>query len=203
MHLNPRIYDLVQYIAHGDHSETLKKLYKMLDIKKGDVIIELGSGSGGFSKYLLNTGCQYYGIDSDKERVKIAKQKEPNANFLLADLTNFDFSTLPYSNQFFCNSLLHHLDDEQCKKLIKKITEIHNDIKFVAIEPIRPYPKYSNPIGTLISNMDDGNYIRTLNSWKKLFSPWLSKLEIQSRLPRWPVSAVISLLVSQKKIDYC
>ena len=199
MHLTPKIYDIVQHIAHGNHNETLKKLHKMLDVKKEDVVIELGSGSGGFSKYFLDIGCQYYGFDSDKGRVEMSKQKEPNANFIAADLTDFDFTTIPYSNHFFCNSLLHHLDDEQCKILIKKITEINDDVKFVIIEPIRPSLKYTNPIGTFICNMDDGNYIRTLNSWKKLFSPWLSNIEVQNRLPRWPVSAVFSLLVSQKK----
>ena len=193
------MYQLALQIACGNFSETLKRLYKMLNIKKGDVVVELGSGVGGFSKFLLKEGCQYYGIDNNEERVKIAKQKEPNANFITADLMNFDFSTLPKSNQFFCHALLHHFDDEHCTKLIKRIIQIHEDIKFVAIEPVRPYPWYSNPIGTIISNMDDGDYIRSINSWKELFSPWLSKLEILSRLPRWPVPAVFGLLTSRSK----
>jgi hypothetical protein len=31
----------------------------------------------------------------------MSKQKEPNANFIAADLTDFDFTTIPYSNHFF------------------------------------------------------------------------------------------------------
>jgi len=75
MHLNPRIYHLVQYLVHGNYNKTLKKLCNTLNIKKGNVVVELGSGDGGFSKFLLKMGCQYYGIDSDEERIKIAKQK--------------------------------------------------------------------------------------------------------------------------------
>ena len=198
MHLSPQMYHLAQYITCGNYGDTLKKLYEFLNIKSGDVVIELGSGDGGFSKYLIQKGCKYYGIDLDKDRVKIAKQKEPGANFIAADLLNFDFTTLPSSTKYFCHGVLHHLDDSKCKELFKKVTSIREYIQFVAIEPVRPDRWYTNPVGTLISNMDEGNYVRTLNSWSELFQPWLKKMDVLSRMPRWPIPAVFALLVGKQ-----
>ena len=199
MHLSPKMYHIVQCLVHGNYEKTLKILSKMLDIENGDIIVELGSGDGGFSRNILQMGCQYYGIDADEERVKIAQQNIPKASFFASDLIDFDFSTIPITKQYFCHGLLHHLDDEQCKKLIKKIIGIDDNVRFVTIEPVRPITWYSNPIGTIVSNMDDGDYIRTIDSWKELFNPWLSKLEILNLFPRWPIPFVFCLLESKQK----
>jgi len=199
MHLSPYAYHVVQCIAHGNYGKTLKKLERFLDASPGDIVVEVGCGDSGFAKYFINHGCKYYGIDSDEQRIKIAQKKIPEGFFICADLMNFDFSTLPTCNNYFCYGVLHHLDDNQCNKLIKKIMVISDNIKFVAMEPIRPFPWYTNPIATFCVNMDDGNYIRTYDSWTELYGTWLKKSEIKSELPRWPVRYLFALLVPQHK----
>jgi len=199
MHLSPKLYHVVQIVAHGDYSKTLTKLYSLLNINHGDVVVELGCGDGGFAKYFLNKGCKYFGIDLDKERIKIAQQKNPEGKFFASDLMDFDWTSLPQSKKYCCKGLLHHLSDEQCKKLIKKVTSLNKEIKFLAVEPIRPNTWYSNPLGTFFANMDDGKYIRKINPWKELFGPWLETIETMSRRPRWPVDALFAILVPQTK----
>ncbi len=200
MHLSPKLYHIVQKIAHGNYEDKLESLFKLLDAKKEDIIIELGCGVGGFSNYVLKRGFQYYGIDMDQERVEIAKQKEPKATFITSDLTKFDFLSIPNSKKFFCMEVLHHLDDEQCKKVINNVTQIHNNVKFVAIEPIRPELQYTNPIGTFVADHDDGNYIRKLEEWKILFEPWLKEIIILKNY-RWPLANAAFLLAPKEKYN--
>jgi len=200
MYLSPKLYHFVQYVAHGNYASTLNRLNKMLCVHHGDVVVELGCGDGGFAEYFLKQGCKYFGIDQDEERIIIAKKKILEGSFITGNLMNFDFNSIPKSKHYFCHGLLHHLDDEQCHKLIKRVMSINNDMKFVTIEPIRPNPWYSNPIATFLANMDDGDYIRTHNSWKNLLNEWLKKSETMNRLPpRWLVPAMFALLVPQSK----
>jgi len=184
MHLNPKAYHLVQLIAHGNYKETLAKLDQLLEIKKGEIIVELACGDEGFSEYYINKGCEYYGIDVNKERIKIAQEKNSKGHFFTSDILEFDFKKIPPTNKYFCHGFLHHLNDRQCIQLVNKITHLRNDVIFVAIEPIRVKHWYHNPLAWIIVNMDDGKYIRTLDKWYSLLNPWKGKVEILSRLLR-------------------
>jgi len=175
MHLSPKMYYIVQHLVHGDYKNTLNRLTTMLDIGENKVVVELGCGDGGFSEFFIKKGLQYYGIDNNSARIRVAQKKMPYGKFFVADVENFDFSTLPHCNLFFCHAVLHHIDDNQCNKLIKNILSLDENVKFVIIEPIRPETWYSNPVSTIIANLDDGNYTRTLGEWKKMLGPWIKK----------------------------
>jgi len=190
------MYHIVQHLVHGDYKNTLNMLTTMLEISEKKTVVELGCGDGGFSKFFIKKGLQYYGIDNNSSRIKVAQKKAPQGKFFVGDVENFDFSIITKCNLFFCHSLLHHLDDNQCNKLIKNILSLNENIKIVVVEPVRPETWYSNPIRTIIANLDDGNYIRTLDEWKKLLGPWIKKIEIVNKLPRWPELTLFAQLSS-------
>lgn len=190
MHLNPKTYHFIQWLAHGNYEKILKRLDEFLEIKKNDNIIELGCGDGILANHFINLDCNYYGIDIDFERIKKAQKENPKAKFFSSGILKFDLKTLPTNSKIFCHGVLHHLNDDECNKVIEKVLKLKNDMFFVTVEPIRSKHWYTNPIGTFLTQIDDGDYIRTFDQWMSLFKNLIERKEIMRQLPRWPVDAL-------------
>lgn len=193
MHLNASLYHLTQRIVHGNYYNSLRILEELLELKQNDTVVELGCGDGILASYFIDRGYRYYGIDVDIERIKKA-QKIAGGHFFASDLLQFDFSNIPPSTKFFCYGVLHHLSDNQCIQLLNKITSLRKDIRFAIIEPVRPSTWQSNPFSSIVFRFDDGKYIRTLESWKKICNPFLKKVELKKLSARWPIDIIIALL---------
>lgn len=56
----------------------------------GDTIIDLGSGSGYITDYLVKKGLNTIGIDNSSEMINIAKETYPNIKFILDDILNIE-----------------------------------------------------------------------------------------------------------------
>ncbi|MCG3137827.1 MAG: hypothetical protein HJJLKODD_01680 [Phycisphaerae bacterium] len=196
MYLKPRLYRLVQTIVHGDYSNSLPRVQRMLQIQPGEVVVELGCGDGGFADYFMRQGCEYWGVDVDPARIDAARRRFPQANYLLADAVQLRLDQLPRSRNFFGHLFLHHIDDQACRNLLQLLFAQHPEATFVSVDPIRPDPWFANPFGTILSNMDDGRFIRTLKDWRSLLQPWKCEEEIVSYWPRCPISAYFARLTS-------
>lgn len=121
---NPyQIRDLVKLkVNRGYHSFFLKR-YK--NLSKGVRVLDLGCGTGEFLSELEKRGCEVWGLDFDREAIKIAKQRFGLKNiyalsfeefFKKENLAKFDVIT------FF--EVLEHLNDplvfiQNLKKLLK------------------------------------------------------------------------------------
>jgi len=197
MHLNPKLYRYVQSFVHQNYQKTVKTLFDFLDVREGDSIVELGCGDGLFAKFFTERNCKYFGIDIDKERIKVAQKQYPKATFFVSNLEKFDFSLISPSTKFFCHGVLHHLNDKQCKKIIKDIFSYNEKSRFVAIEPIRP-KSLQNPLATIVIKLDDGKYIRKLDEWRDIYRESLTKSQIFNLFPRWPTNKLAVLLTSHK-----
>lgn len=108
---NPyQIRDLIgSKIYRGYHKNFLKR-YK--NFPKNTKILDLGCGAGEFIAELKKRGCQVWGVDFDREAVRIAKQRfglkniydlSLNEFFQKNDLPKFDIITL--------FEVIEHLDD--------------------------------------------------------------------------------------------
>ncbi len=53
----------------------LPNLVRLLELKNGDVLLDIGSGSGFFSKEFAKTGAKVFGVEPSSELIKIAEQK--------------------------------------------------------------------------------------------------------------------------------
>jgi cytidyltransferase-like protein len=86
----------------------IENIFKFLDIKKYDSIIEIGCGSGLLSTYLKN--YKYYGLDNSISLV--------NKHIKLLDniVLNFNSTESIFKNNYFdyciCNSMLEYLKNE-------------------------------------------------------------------------------------------
>jgi SAM-dependent methyltransferase len=55
-------------------------------------VLELGCGTGNLAQRFIADGFDYTGIDLNKAMLKIAREKNPGADFLEADMRNFNLS---------------------------------------------------------------------------------------------------------------
>lgn len=81
-------------------------------LSKGARILDVGSGPGQFSLYMLNKGFQVTGIDFSKEMVKIAKRKVPICNFQQMDMRKLTFKDNNFDGLLVAYSLIHIPTDE-------------------------------------------------------------------------------------------
>ncbi len=98
---NANLYD-------GNHSFVSKygnQLLELLKPKAGEIILDLGCGTGDLAKKLLDCGVKVIGIDKSENMIGQAKSKYPEIAFEIQDATS-----LRYEDAFdavFSNATLH------------------------------------------------------------------------------------------------
>jgi trans-aconitate methyltransferase len=82
----------------------------LLSAKPGEVILDLGCGTGHLTKLIAGSGAVMYGIDSSIKMIEQARLKYPDIKFELMDATN-----LTFKNKFdavFSNAVLHWITEK-------------------------------------------------------------------------------------------
>lgn len=109
--------------------ETGKNLVKELEIKSGQSVLDIGSGTGRLAVYVLDIigeSGYFVGIEPSEHRVQIARDKISNSNASLELGTSKDLNRYP-DNAFdvvYLNYVFHHISE---KSVVLK--EIHRILK--------------------------------------------------------------------------
>lgn len=136
----PEFYDhgiknnIFQAYWHKKRFKLLKQLTKNINGK----ILDLGCHGGTLTSVIAETAknSKVYGLDISENAILYAKQRHPNINFQVCDLSK----GIPYENKTFdaitCFDILEHLSDppkiiDEIKRVLKKdgslIVEIPNE----------------------------------------------------------------------------
>lgn len=102
-------------------SREKKVLLDFLNIKKGDLILDVGCGDGFYSILMKEAGAKVYGIDISNKMVDFLKEKGINCQF--GDVQNFNLNKK--FDKILCAGVLEFLDSpykaiESIKKHLKK-----------------------------------------------------------------------------------
>ena len=112
---NSTLYD----DRHAFVSKFGNHLLELLQPRKKEAILDLGSGTGDLANELANLGADVTGVDQSSNMVAKARSKYPHLLFDVADATN-----LPFTERFnavFSNAVLHWvLDAEAALKSISR-----------------------------------------------------------------------------------
>lgn len=92
----------------------------LLNIKKGDSVVDLGCGNGRLSVKLKEMGADVVGIDGSEEMLAIAEDNYNDINFLLADAVNFQLDKK--ADAIFSNAVFHWIDENNQQKLLNNIS---------------------------------------------------------------------------------
>lgn len=88
-------YDLLNEAI--PYQELMKDLIRVLEVEKGDLIFDAGSGTGNLSILLKKYGAQPIGYDFSEKAIKIHLMKDPDAEVYFADLRN----ELPFPDNYY------------------------------------------------------------------------------------------------------
>lgn len=84
--------------------------------KEQPVVLEIGCGNGRDAMEILKRTNQYLGIDISDELIKLAKEKNPNGTFVVADIEHYQ---LPENlDAIFAFASLIHVPKESLKKIL-------------------------------------------------------------------------------------
>ncbi len=81
-------------------------------VKPRGSILEVGCGSGQFSKYLGSKGFSTIGIDLSDSMLSLAKKKVPEGTFQVMDMRSLSFEDVVFDGIIAPYSLIHIPDDE-------------------------------------------------------------------------------------------
>lgn len=95
--------------------------------QKGEKVLDSGCGNGRFYPLLKEKGVKYFGADNSEKLVAIAKNKYPEADFIVADALKLPFED-NYFDKIFSIAVLHHIPSkelrleflEEAKRVLKK-----------------------------------------------------------------------------------
>lgn len=188
----PIMYLAVQLLLYKKGSR-YKIFNEHFNLKKNDSILEIGCGPGINRKYLDSDS--YIGVDINCSHINNALKKYPNENFVCKNVLDFDENGFAESKNILICHLLHHLNDENCKSLIRTIHKnINKDQNIFLIDII--FTDNQNPIAKMLGKLDKGNYVRHIDQYVELFDENLFHKEVknESKLLRFPSNFAITKL---------
>ena len=106
-----------------------EEIFKKIEIKKNDRILEVGCGSGVLGNYLKSRCAEYYGIDISFGMLQKFQENDQERWFNLIKAVT---DTLPFSNNTFSvilmNSVSMYLhNDEQFKKTLAEMERVSSN----------------------------------------------------------------------------
>jgi trans-aconitate methyltransferase len=120
---NPNLTCILQWDTNryqSQHSFVYKYGNDLVDTlapKSGELIVDLGCGTGELTYQIHQRGATVIGIDSDSNMIDRATQQYPNIEFRLADAQSFEVSQTV--DAFFSNAALHWIPNaESCVERI-------------------------------------------------------------------------------------
>jgi demethylmenaquinone methyltransferase/2-methoxy-6-polyprenyl-1,4-benzoquinol methylase len=107
----------------------LKGIKKLLDIKKGEFVLDVATGTGHYLILMAKKGPICYGIDISKRILNVAKRKVKKLKLNnVRELRIGDADKIPYPNSFFdwvtCIGLIEYYPIKHTKKILLEFRRV-------------------------------------------------------------------------------
>ncbi|HJO92896.1 MAG TPA: class I SAM-dependent methyltransferase [Victivallales bacterium] len=149
---------------HPKHKILKYKEWFLDNINENDVILDIGSNTGMMVDVLSTKAKFVYGIEINKEMVKIAKDqyKKSNIELICADATRFDYSKLKSIDCITLSNVLEHIKyrEEFLADIIKSVKWTNNPKILIRVPSIERdwITIYKKELG-IDYRLDDTHYI--------------------------------------------
>jgi ubiquinone/menaquinone biosynthesis C-methylase UbiE len=118
-----------------------KRRVEMLtkEIKPGDIVLELGCGTGYFTREIIKTGATIIAIDISPDLLTIARKENdsPNVSFREENAYQMSFQN-EYFDYIIGSSVLHHLDVEKAVSEMFRVLKPGGHIAFTEPNMMNP-----------------------------------------------------------------
>ncbi len=125
-------------------------------LKPTDKVLEIGCGTGYFTKEIVKTGASVTAIDISPELINIAKQeiKETNASFMLDNAYELSFEDCSFDS-VVGSSVLHHLDIDKAIREMYRVLKPGGYIFFTEPNMMNPQIALQKNIPALKRKLGD------------------------------------------------
>jgi ubiquinone/menaquinone biosynthesis C-methylase UbiE len=110
-------------------SKRLEFAINLLPIKKGEMILDIGSGRGEMAHQLSKYGTEVYAIDYSINAIIIATERfgsEDRLHFIQMDAKNLEFQD-KYFDKIFMIDIVEHLNPEELKMVLSEAKRVLKD----------------------------------------------------------------------------
>ena len=155
-------------------SAKLQPFLDRVDLTRRPRVLDIGCGPGTNAPVFSN--CEYVGIDINAEYIRVASSKY-RGRWLVGDVT--DDRVLP-DEQFDCvfaNSLMHHLDDDAVRNLLRRMARLTAPGGRVHVLDLVLPPHLS--AGRLLARLDRGRFARPVEQWRAMLTEHLREDHFQ------------------------
>jgi ubiquinone/menaquinone biosynthesis C-methylase UbiE len=184
----PIIYNS-RFLVAGNQSLTkdfILKNYKKYSCKS---VLDLGCGTGDFAP--LFPRKHYLGIDLSENYINFAKQKYHH-QFKVQDIDDFNLNQKFDATIFI--STLHHLSDQQIKKIFKKVVKVTK--RAIIVVDLNPE---TDPIRKFLIDLDRGRFVRTTKQKLRLLRNFGEVVELEHFNTRLASQSGIVLIPNYEK----
>jgi len=173
----PLFYDISQKLIAKKGSRQ-KFVDNYLKPFPGMKIVDFGCGPGSIIEYLPEQ-VEYVGVDAEKNYIDSAINKYGEiGKFICEDILSFSPKEVNYFDIAIAIGLLHHLNDEESKKLIEAANKVLKPGGcLVTIDNI--YIKNQSFIARFLISKDRGKNVRTLDQYLRIGQTVFPKIEYQ------------------------
>ncbi len=172
----PLLYSLFKRILGGREpisASILKEIISKMaqDLKRPPLVLDLGCGEGGLSKF-LGECCEYVGLDiSDKYISFACKNYGKFGKFYVYDIGLGEIPSEFLKNRepdfIFLIGVIHHLTDAEFSLIKKGLLDKYVKAAFLSIDGV--FLENQNLISNILLRLDRGNHVRWTGGYQKLF----------------------------------
>lgn len=145
--------------------QKLAPLFACNDLVHARRVLDVGCGPGTNTKHFGRS--DYLGIDLSDSYIQEARRRH-GRRFISADVTTYRVSTEERFDLILVNSLLHHLDTPDTRRLLSHLTELLTDDGHIHIfELVLPDRR---SVARALARWDRGKYARSLDRWYDLLT---------------------------------
>ena len=90
-------------------------------LKKGDIVLDVGCGTGIKAKYLIEKGLDVLGVDFSDKCIEIAKRETPRGNFIVVDIMDNLKNINGTFDGLFAQASLLHISKKEIENVLKKL----------------------------------------------------------------------------------
>ena len=149
-------------------SAKLRPFLAHVDLSHRPRVLDIGCGPGTNARVFA--GCDYVGIDINADYIRTASSRYPG-RWLVGDVT--DPNVLPDArfDCVFANSLMHHLDDDAVRNLLRGMARLTAPGGRVHVLDLVLPPHAS--AGRLLARLDRGRFARPVERWRAMLNEHL------------------------------
>jgi len=119
----------MQRIERLKYDETLKRVFDSAAAQKGDLVLDVGIGTGNLALIFLERGCRMVGLDPSSRMLQMAEDRLAEwKDQCSTQVCEDPFLAIPYPNDTFdvivSTYSIHHLTDEQKRLAIREMKRV-------------------------------------------------------------------------------